>query len=126
MRDERDDRFVGAEGAAIVEERHGHEEVSEEHALHAHEREHAGERAGIIVGGEVDALVPEHALHDGAPSVEMKVCEAGRSARENIPLARCSGESFDARNHSTAVAALEPVAKDIGSLRHCATLRKRN
>ena len=49
VRDERDDGVGGAERPAVVEEGHGHEEVSEENALHAHERQHAGERAGVVV-----------------------------------------------------------------------------
>ena len=126
MGDESNDRVIGAERPPIVEEGHRHEKVPEEDALHAHQREYARERARLVVRREIDALVPEYALHYGAPTIRVKVRESGGEPSEGVPLVRRSGEALDACDQSTTLTVPDLVATDFGSLRHCATLRKRN
>jgi hypothetical protein len=60
---------IGAEGAAVIQERHRHEIVPEHDASYADERQDTDKCSGTIPSFQVDALVLENPLEDRAPSI---------------------------------------------------------
>ena len=60
MLHETHDRIVAAERAPVVQKGHRDEKMAEDEAAHTHEREDPNQRAALIRGGEIEALVPEH------------------------------------------------------------------
>ena len=55
-------------------------------ALDPHEREHTLQLPVPIPRREVDALMPEHPLHDPAPSIQMEVSPLRAPAHRVVPF----------------------------------------
>jgi hypothetical protein len=70
-------------------------------AANSYEWKRTYERSVPISRYEVDALVPEHALDEGAPSQLMEVGEPFLPRNEAVPFFFGAAESFDLEVHAT-------------------------
>src|SRR5437870_13814827 len=94
MGDESLDARLTAKRPTVVQERHGNEVVAKHEALYAHQREHAHQPPIRVARGEVNALVPESAPHDRAPSEQVEMGPLRLGAHERIPPCRRAPDRF--------------------------------
>src|SRR5579862_1126850 len=80
------DRARCPQWSAVVQERHRHEEMTEERTLDSHERQNPLESTRWIMRGEVDAVMTEHRAHDRAPAVCVTLRAANLPPHEGVPL----------------------------------------
>ena len=77
-----------AERAAVIEEWHRHEVVTEERAAHPHEWQHTLPRPVLIGSDAVQAFVAQYVGHDLTPPHDVTERGVGRALHERVPLIR--------------------------------------